>query len=181
MSKKIEIEIEVPSLDELLELVKVSGEIDGENFAWEWESWSEKPFERRETLLAELLENLPLGIADSAPILTDVRTRDGFLRTFYDFVESAEVEKVEEHLNGLLSFAQGSKGEVRGMALVCWAGCLWLLGNSDGITAISEVDDVQDISLWQLLDIATRHNVPSSVWGSSLRAVSLKACLTGAA
>lgn len=176
------LEIEVThTLDELRELVAVSGDIDGSDFAWEWESWNEKPFERRQTLLAELLENLPAGISESAPILTDVRTRDGFLRTFYDLVEAGESEQVGELLNGLLVFAQDSKGEVRGMALTCWAGCLWLLGNSDGITVISELGEVVgDISLWQLLDIATRNNVPSSVWGSSLRAVSLEACLQGA-
>lgn len=172
--------IQFRTIDELRELVAVSGEIDGENFGWEWDSWNEKPFERRETLLAELLENLPKGIAESAPILTDVRTRDGFLRTFYDLVESGETEQVSELLEGLLEFAQGSKGEVRGMALVCWAGCMWLLGNSDGIELIDEVEDVEGISLGQLLQIAKRNNVPSSVWGSSLKAVSLQACLEGA-
>lgn len=173
-------EIKFRTLDELRELVAVSGDIDGSDFAWEWESWSENPFQRRQTLLAELLENVPDGIADSAPILTDVRTRDGFLRTFYDLVESGETEQVTDLLEGLLAFAQGSKGEVRGMALTCWAGCMWLLGNSDGVLAISELEEVGDISLWQLLDMAIRHNVPSSVWGSSLKAVSLDACLTGA-
>jgi hypothetical protein len=171
------------SYQKMLEAVQVSGTIDGEGFGWEWDSWNEKPFERRQTLLAELLENLPMGIVDSAPILTDVRTRDGFLRTFYDLVEAGETETVKAHLKGLLVFAQGSTGEVRGMCLTVWAGCAWLLGNSNALKAISSgepLDVVGTISLWQLLDIAQRHNVPSSVWGSSLKAVSLEACLTGA-
>jgi hypothetical protein len=176
--------ISIPTLDELRELVAVSGNVDGENFEWGFEAWSETPIERRRELLAELLANVPDGVADSAPILVDVRTRDAYLRTFHDFVIAKDSDKVQAHLDGLLAMAQGSKGEVRGMALVCWAGCAWLLGNSDGIAVISELpisEIVREISLWQLLDIAIRHNVPSSVWGNSLRAVSLEACLLGAA
>lgn len=178
--ERVNMNIQFRTIDELRELVAVSGEIDGSNFGWEWESWSENPFQRRQTLLAELLENLPEGIAESAPILTDVRTRDAFLRTFYELFNDGKTEQVSDLLEGLLEFAQGSKGEVRGMALTCWAGCLWLLGNSDGIAVVSELEEVSEISLWQLLDMAMRHNVPSSVWGSSLKAVSLEACLTGA-
>jgi hypothetical protein len=173
-------EIEVPTIDELRELLAVSGDIDGSDFGWEWDSWNEKPFQRRETLLTELLENLPKGIAESAPILTDIRTRDGFLRTFYDFVVAEDCETVEGLLGGLVDFARGSKGEVKGMTLTCLAGCLWLLGNSDGFLVVSEFEEVKEISLFQLLEVAQRHNVPSSVWGSSLQAVSLEACLTGA-
>jgi hypothetical protein len=175
--------IRFSSLETMEKQLKKSGKIDGEGFGWEWDSWNEKPFERRQTLLAELLENLPLGIVDSAPILTDIRVRDGFLKTFAELVEAGETEKVKALFKGLLVFAQGSTGEVRGMALVCWAGCAWLLGNSDALKAISTgelLDVVGTISLWQLLDIAQRHNVPSSVWGASLKAVSLEACLTGA-
>ena len=176
--------ISIPTLDELRKLVAVSGNVDGVDFDWGFESWSEKPIERRRELLAELLLNVPAGVADSAPILVDVRTRDAYLRTFHDFVIAKDSDKVQAHLNGLLAMAQGSKGDVRGMALVCWAGCAWLLGNSDGITAISDPsisEVVREISLWQLLDIAMRHGVPSAVWGNSLRAVSLEACLTGTA
>jgi hypothetical protein len=175
--------IEFNDIAELRELVAVSGDIDGVDFGWEWDSWNEKPFERRETLLAELLENLPKGIAESAPILEDIRIRDGFLKTFAELVESGETERVSDLLEGLLIFAQNSKGDVRGMALICWAGCMWLLGNVDGITVISEgepLEVVKDISLWQLLDIAIRHNVPSAIWSASLKAVSLEACLQGA-
>jgi hypothetical protein len=173
--------IQFRTIGELRKLVAVSGDIDGENFGWEWDSWNEKPFERRETLLAELLENLPKGIADSAPILTDIRIRDGFLKTLAELVESGnEYELVADLLEGLLIFAQNSKGDVRGMALVCWAGCMWMLGNSDGIKVISELEEVKDIWLWQLLNIAIRHNVPSEIWSASLKAVSLEACLQGA-
>lgn len=172
--------IQFPTIDELRELVAVSGNVDGSDFDWGWDAWNERPFERRQDLLVELLENLPEGIADSAPILTDVRTRDGLLRTIYGLVEDGELIEASYLIDGLLAFGRGSKGEVRGMALTCWAGCLWLLGNSDGIAVISELEEVADISLWQLLDMAVRHNVPSVVWGNSLKAVSLEACLQGA-
>jgi hypothetical protein len=168
-------------LETMEKQVKKSGSVDGSRFDWALDV--EAPIERRRELLAELLENLPKGIRTSAPILTDIRTRDAFLRTFYELVEAGETEQVKTLLKGLLVFAQGSKGEVRGMALTCWAGCAWLLGNSNAIKAISigePLDVVGNISLWQLLDIAQRHNVPSSVWGSSLKNVSLEACLTGA-
>jgi hypothetical protein len=172
--------IQFPTIDELRELVAVSGEIDGEGFEWGWDALGESNFERRQDLLVELLDNLPDEVIESAPILTDVRVRDGLLRTIYGLVEDGEIVEAYLLIDGLLAFARGSKGDVRGMALTCWAGCLWLLGNSDGIAVISECEDVHEISLWQLLDIATRHNVPSSVWGSSLKAVSLEACLQGA-
>ena len=176
----MEMEIKTLTAEKLREILATSGEVDGVDFAWEWESWNENPLQRRKTLLAELLVNLPLGIADSAPILTDLRIRDGFLKTFHDLVKAGETAKVEGLLGGLVDFARGSKGEVRGMSLVCLAGCLWLLGSVEGLTAISELEEVQDVSLWQLLDIAIRHDVPSSVWGSSLEAVSLQSCLQGA-
>lgn len=177
------IKINIQPLDELRELVAISGDVDGVGFEWGFNAIGETPLERRRELLAELLENLPLGVVDSAPILTDIRTRDGFLRTYYELVEAEELLKVADIVKGLLEFAQGSKGEVRGMALICWAGCLWMLGNVDGITAISEGEPltaVKDISLWQLLDIAIRHSVPSRIWSASLQAVSLDACLKGA-
>jgi len=173
--------IRFSSLETMEKQVKKSGNLDGSRF--DWGLPDENPIERRRELLAELLENLPKGIRTSAPILTDIRTRDGFLRTFYDLVEAGETEQVKALLKGLLVFAQGSKGEVRGMCLTVWAGCAWMLGNSDAFKAISTgepLEVVKDISLWQLLDIAQRHNVPSSVWGASLKAVSLEACLAGA-
>lgn len=171
------------SLETMQKQVAKSGKVDGSNFDWGLDSWNEKPIERRRELVSELLENLPLGIVDSAPILTDIRSRDGFLRSFYDLVQAGETEKVKALVKGLLVFAQGSSGEVRGMCLTVWAGCAWMLGNSNAIKAISTgepLDVVGTISLWQLLDIAQRHNVPSAVWESSLSAVSLDACLAGA-
>lgn len=176
-------EIKFPKVAELRKLVAVSGKVDGKGFEWGWDAVGETQLERRRELLAELLENVPDGIVDSAPILTDIRTRDGFLRSFHDLVQAGETEKVQKLLDGLLLMAQGSKGEVRGMALVCWAGCAWMLGYSTGIQVISErtpLTVVKEISLWQLLDIAIRHEVPASVWTSSMSAVSLDACLQGA-
>jgi hypothetical protein len=177
-------DIKIPTPAKLRKLVAVSGNVDGEGFEWGFDAVGENPLERRRELLVELLANVPDGIADSAPILTDVRTRDGFLRSFYDLVQAGETEKVQKLLDGLLVMAQGSKGEVRGMALVCWAGCAWMLGNLNPIKEISQgepLDVVGQISLWQLLDIAVRHDVPATVWTSSMSAVSLDACLTGAA
>lgn len=177
-------EIKIPKVAELRKLVAVSGKVDGKGFEWGWDAVGETQLERRRELLAELLANVPDGIADSAPILTDIRTRDGFLRSFHDLVQAGETEKVQKLLDGLLLMAQGSKGEVRGMALVCWAGCAWMLGNSNAIKVISErtpLTVVKEISLWQLLDIAIRHEVPASVWTSSMSAVSLDTCLMGMA
>lgn len=177
-------DIKIPTIAKLRKLVAVSGAVDGEGFEWGFGAVGETPLERRRELLAELLANVPDGIADSAPILTDIRTRDGFLRSFHDLVQAGETEKVQKLLDGLLLMAQGSKGDVRGMALVCWAGCAWMLGNSDPIKVISEgepLEVVGQISLWQLLDLAIRHNVPATVWTSSMSAVSLNACLQGAA
>jgi hypothetical protein len=177
-------DIKIPTIAKLRKLVAVSGNVDGEGFEWGFDTVGETPLERRRELLAELLANVPDGVADSAPILTDVRTRDGFLRSFHDLAQAGETEKVQKLLDGLLLMAQGSKGDARGMALVCWAGCAWMLGNSDAIKVISEGEPlavVGTISLWQLLDIAIRHNVPASVWTSSMSAVSLDACLQGAA
>lgn len=173
--------INFSSLDKMRESVAVSGDIDGLNF--DYGLPAENPLERRRELLAQLLEDLKTGNTESAPILADIRTRDGFLRSFYDLVQAGEKEQVKALVKGLLLFAQGSTGEVRGMCLTVWAGCAWMLGNSNAIKAISSGEPLQvvgDISLWQLLDIAQRHNVPSAVWASSLKAVSLDACLAGA-
>jgi hypothetical protein len=169
------------SYEKMLDAVQVSGKIDGSDF--DWGLPAENPIERRRELVDELLENLPKGKIESAPILTDIRTRDGFLRTFFNVVQAGEKEQARELVKGLLVFAQGSTGEVRGMCLTVWAGCVWMLGNDNAIKAISKgepLELVKTISLWQLLDIALRHNVPSAVWESSLSAVSLDSCLAGA-
>ena len=64
-----------------------------------------------------------------------------------------------------------------------YAGIAWLEGQTQ-VTRLS-VDHALQIdassSHAQLLDIALRHNVPPSVWSSSLAAVSFDACLKGAA
>lgn len=169
------------SLETMKKQVAISGTVDGSSF--DWGLPAENPLERRRELVAQLLEGLQNGTIENAPILTDIRSRDGFLRSFYDLVRAGETEKVKALVKGLLVFAQGSTGEVRGMCLTVWAGCAWMLGNSNAIKSISigePLEVVKDISLWQLLDIAQRHDVPSAVWESSLAGVSLDACLAGA-
>ena len=177
--------IQFQPVEELRELVAISGEIDGAGFAWRIGKTRESALKRRKALLVQLLADLQKGDTKSAPILADIRVRDGFLKTFGELVESGkDSQRVADLLAGLLTFAQNSKGDVRGMALISWAGCSWLLGNSDAFHAISQgepLEVVQEISLWQLLDIAFRHGVPSRIWSDSLKAVSLEACLIGAA
>jgi hypothetical protein len=64
-----------------------------------------------------------------------------------------------------------------------YAGIAWLEGQTQ-LTRLA-VDHALQVdasySLAQLLDIALRHNVPPAVWSSSLAAVSIDACLKGAA
>lgn len=174
--------VNIPTPQELREIVSISGEIGGKDFEWNWDTVGMTNFERRKELLDELLINVPLGIAQSAPILTDVRTRDAYLRSLLDFVESGDLGTVELHISGLLNIAQMCKGQTRGSALVCWAGVSWMLGNSNPILAISlgeTIEVVRENTLWKLLDMAFRYDVPSRVWTSSLKAVSLEACLAG--
>jgi len=137
-------------------------------------------YERRIELLSEIMVNVRLGITDSAPILTDIRTRDGFIRSVWDISQLPDSDtELADIIAGLLVLATASTGEVRGQCLTLWVGFHFMLGNLDAFSAVQGLPEVEDISLFQLLSIAHSHGVPSSVWGASLEAVSLEACLTG--
>ena len=110
--------------------------------------------------------------------LRDIRTRDGLLRRLHDAPELRGL--FLSHL--IREVARAEREFVAPLATV-YAGIAWLEGQSQ-LTRLA-VDHALQIdasySLAQLLDIALRHNVPSAVWSSSLAAVSLDACLKGAA
>ena len=110
--------------------------------------------------------------------LCDIRTRDGLLRMLHDSPEQREQFQV--HLNR--EVVRARQEFIAPLATVL-AGISWLSGQTQ-VTQLAvkhalEIDS--SYSLAQLLDIALRHNVPSTVWSSSLAAVSFDACLQGAA
>ena len=110
--------------------------------------------------------------------LCDIRTRDGLLRMFHDSPGLRE-----QLLTHLIRELGRAKDEYSAPLATVYAGIAWL----DGKTQVTReaVDHALHIdssySLAQLLDIALRHNVPPTVWSSSLAAVSFDACLKGAA
>jgi hypothetical protein len=110
--------------------------------------------------------------------LSDIRTRDGLLRMLHDAPELRG--QFQSHLIREVTRAQ--QDFVAPLTTV-YAGIAWLEGQSQ-LTRLA-VDHAlktdSSYSLAQLLDIALRHNVPSTVWSSSLAAVSFDACLKGAA
>lgn len=110
--------------------------------------------------------------------LSDIRTRDGLLRRLHDAPELRG--QFQSHLIREVSRAQQ---EFVAPLTTVYAGLAWLEGQSQ-LTRLA-VDHALKIdssySLAQLLDIALRHDVPSTVWSSSLAAVSFDACLKGAA
>jgi hypothetical protein len=110
--------------------------------------------------------------------LCDIRTRDGLLRKFHDSPDYRAV--FQAHL--LCELGRSQEDSVAALATV-YAGISWLEGQAE--VTRQAVDHALAIdssySLAQLLDIALRHNVPSTVWSSSLAAVSFDACLKGAA
>ena len=110
--------------------------------------------------------------------ICDIRTRDGLLRILHDHPEARE--DFRAHLVRDVTRAQ--QAFVAALATV-FAGISWLDGHHEetrlAVDRALEVDPTY--SLAQLLDIALRHNVPASVWSSSLAAVSFDACLKGAA
>lgn len=110
--------------------------------------------------------------------LCDIRTRDGLLRRLHDAPELRG-----NFLSHLLREAARSTPEFTAPIATVFAGIAWLEGQTE-LTRLA-VDHALQIdssySLAQLLDIALRHNVPPSVWSSSLAAVSFDACLKGAA
>lgn len=110
--------------------------------------------------------------------LCDIRTRDGLLRKLHDAPELRG-----QFLSHLIREVGRSTQEFTAPLATVYAGIAWLEGQTQ-LTRLA-VDHALQIdpsySLAQLLDIALRHNVPPSVWSSSLAAVSFDACLKGAA
>ena len=106
------------------------------------------------------------------------RTRDGLLRMFHD---SPELRG--QFLSHLIREIARAQQESMAPLATVYAGIAWLEGQTQ-LTRLA-VDHALQIdssySLAQLLDIALRHNVPPTVWSSSLAAVSFDACLQGAA
>jgi hypothetical protein len=110
--------------------------------------------------------------------ICDIRTRDGLLRMFHD---SPELRG--QFLSHLIREIARAQQESMAPLATVYAGIAWLEGQTQ-LTRLA-VDHALQIdssySLAQLLDIALRHNVPPTVWSSSLAAVSFDACLQGAA
>jgi hypothetical protein len=110
--------------------------------------------------------------------LCDIRTRDGLLRRLHDAPELRG--QFQSHL---IREVARSTPEFTAPIATVYAGIAWLEGQTQ-LTRLA-VDHALQVdagySLAQLLDIALRHNVPPSVWSSSLTAVSFDACLKGAA
>jgi hypothetical protein len=170
------------SFEEVAKALEVMGHFDGSEIDLGFGPDVDSLTLRKE-LLAQLLDGLqgetPLDVAGT---LQDIRVRDGFLRSVHDLHNSGEFEKVQAILDGLLFVASNSLGTVRHSAMACFGGISWIVGdNGDALRAVLGSDWGGEYSLLQLLDIALRHNVPSSVWSSSLMAVSLESCLQGAA
>ena len=170
------------TFEEVSKALEVFGKFDGSGLDLGLGFGKESDFETRRALLAELLDGLqgdhPLDVAGT---LQDIRVRDGFLRSVHELHKAGDSDQIEAILDGLLFVASNSFGEVRHSAMACFGGICWLAGNGEPLRAIFASNWDGKYSLLQLLDIALRHNVPSSVWGSSLEAVSLEACLTGSA
>ena len=142
-------------------------------------------FSARGELVREIFERLQVEADLTWPEharlcvgLSDIRARDGLLRMLHDSPELRG--QVLSHL--IREVGRAEQDFVAPLATV-YAGIAWLEGESD-LTRLA-VDHALQIdstySLAQLLDIALRHNVPPSVWSSSLAAVSFDACLKGAA
>jgi hypothetical protein len=116
--------------------------------------------------------------AELCVALCDIRTRDGLLRKFHDSPQLRAL--FQSHL--ICELARSQEESAAALATV-YAGISWLEGQAE--VTRQAVDHALAIdstySLAQLLDIALRHNVPSTVWSASLAAVSFDACLKGAA
>jgi len=140
----------------------------------------EPTLEMRTEMLAQLIEAVSQEDFKIAPMMLDIRIRDGFIRSVWDISQLPDSDtELADIIAGLLVLATASTGEVRGQCLTLWVGFHFMLGNLDAFSAVQGLPEVEDISLFQLLSIAHSHGVPSSVWGASLEAVSLEACLTG--
>lgn len=116
----------------------------------------------------------------SASALADIRIRDAVIRKMYDLHTTEELETLARYRLTLEEWASKASGTARLAILAIWAGSYWLEDNKEPVSAVLENEDFGDYSLLQLLDIAQRHNVPSFVWGNSLKEVSLEGCLQGA-
>jgi hypothetical protein len=170
------------TFDEVSKALEVFGEFDGSEIDLGLGNGKESDFETRTSLLVDLLAGIqgdsPLDVAGS---LQDIRVRDGFLRSVHDLYNLGSFEEVQRILDGLLFVASNSLGTVRNSAMACFGGISWIAGDGgEALRAVLASDGWGEYSLLQLLDIAVRHNVPSSVWSSSLMAVSLESCLQGA-
>ena len=142
-------------------------------------------FSAREKLVLEIFERLQVDKdltwkehAELSVGLCDIRTRDGLLRKLHDAPELRG-----QFLSHLIREVSRATQEFTAPLATVYAGIAWLEGQTE-LTRLA-VDHALEIdssySLAQLLDIALRHNVPPSVWSSSLAAVSFDACLKGAA
>lgn len=142
-------------------------------------------FEARGNLVAKIFRRLQneadLNWQEHAQLcvgLCDIRARDGLLRMLHDAPELQG--QFQSHL--IREVARSQLEFVAPLATV-YAGISWLQGQTQmtrlAIDHALEIDSTY--SLAQLLDIALRHNVPSTVWSASLAAVGFDACLKGAA
>jgi hypothetical protein len=134
-----------------------------------------------ETIFDRLQDEADLTWQEHAQLcigLCDIRTRDGLLRMLHDSPEFRN--QFQSHL--IREVAKSQQEFVAPLATVL-AGIAWLEGQTE-VTRMA-VDHAlktdSTYSLAQLLDIALRHDVPPTVWSSSLAAVSFDACLKGAA
>ena len=140
---------------------------------------------RRVARFHEVLNSLEVGHVSkfdekSASAIADIRIRDAIVRKMYDLHVAEDKETLTRYRLTLEDWASKTSGKARLSILALWAGSHWFEGNQEPIDAVLSTEDIGDYSLWQLLGIATRHNVPASVWGASIQAVSLEACLEGA-
>ena len=142
-------------------------------------------FSARDQVVNEIFERLQVDAeltwkehAQLSIGLCDIRTRDGLLRKLHDAPELRG-----QFMSHLIREVSRSQEEFTAPIATVYAGIAWLEGQTQ-VTRLA-VDRALQIdssySLAQLLDIALRHNVPPSVWSSSLAAVSFDACLKGAA
>ena len=142
-------------------------------------------YQARDQLVSEMFARLQLAKelswqehAQLCIGLNDIRTRDGLLRMLHDAPELRS--QFQSHLIREVTRAQQ---DFAAPLATVYAGIAWLEGERQ-LTRLA-VDHALKIdssySLAQLLDIALRHDVPASVWSSSLAAVSFDACLKGAA
>ena len=142
-------------------------------------------FTARDQVVNEIFERLQVDAeltwkehAQLSIGLCDIRTRDGLLRKLHDAPELRG-----QFMSHLIREVSRSQEEFTAPMATVYAGIAWLEGQTQ-VTRLA-VDHALQVdssySLAQLLDIALRHNVPPSVWSSSLAAVSFDACLKGAA